>query len=178
MSTDKVINDQPKYINPYLGGVLLGLLIIVTVFITGRGLGASGAIKSAVVTTSSTVAPSATKANSYMGQFISDDHSPMFNWLVFESFGVLLGGLISGLIFGRVKKFRTDHGPKITSRKRWIIALIGGALFGIGSQFGRGCTSGAALSGSATFALGGVIVMFGIFGTGYAIAYFFRKLWI
>jgi uncharacterized membrane protein YedE/YeeE len=58
------------------------------------------------------------------------------------------------------------------------LAIIGGALFGLGSQFGRGCTSGAALSGTSTFALGGVIVMFGIFGTGYIIAYFFRKLWI
>ncbi|QGY43271.1 YeeE/YedE family protein [Maribellus comscasis] len=172
------MDNQPKYINPYLGGVLLGLLIIVTVFITGRGLGASGAIKSSVVTTANTISPESTKENAYMGQFVSDDHSPMYTWLVFESLGVFLGGLLSGIIFGRVKKFRTDHGPKITSRKRLIFALIGGALFGIGSQFGRGCTSGAALSGSATFALGGVIVMFSIFGTGYILAYFFRKLWI
>ncbi|MCG6186623.1 YeeE/YedE family protein [Maribellus maritimus] len=172
------MDNQPKYINPYLGGVLLGLLIIATVFITGRGLGASGAIKSSVVTTANTISPEGTKENAYMGQFVSDDHSPMYTWLVFESLGVFLGGLLSGIIFGRVKKFRTDHGPKITSRKRLIFALIGGALFGIGSQFGRGCTSGAALSGSATFALGGVIVMFSIFGTGYILAYFFRKLWI
>jgi uncharacterized membrane protein YedE/YeeE len=178
MSQENTVVSEPKYINPYLGGVLLGLLIIITVYITGRGLGASGAIKSAVVTTSNTISPSGTKANSYMGQFLADDHSPMYNWLVFESLGVLLGGLLSGLIFGRVGKFRTDHGPKITAKKRWILALIGGALFGIGSQFGRGCTSGAALSGSSTFALGGVIVMFGIFGTGYIIAYFFRKMWI
>lgn len=178
MSKNKTIDNQPKYINPYLGGVLLGLLILTTVFITGRGLGASGAIKSAVVTTSNTIAPAAAKANSYMGQFISDDHSPMYTWLVFESIGVLLGGLISGILFGRVKKFHTEHSPKITSKKRLIFALIGGMLFGIGSQFGRGCTSGAALSGTATFALGGVIVMFAIFGTGYVLAYFFRKLWI
>ena len=178
MKEKKSNNNEPKYINPYLGGVLLGLLILLTVYITGRGLGASGAIKSAVVTTSNTIAPSATKANAYMGQFISDDESPMYTWLVFESMGVLLGGLLSGLLFGRVGKFRTDHGPEITAQKRWIYALIGGALFGIGSQFGRGCTSGAALSGTATFALGGVIVMFGIFGTGYIIAYVFRKLWI
>ena len=178
MSKNKAVSNQPKYINPYLGGVLLGLLIILTVFITGRGLGASGAIKSAVVTTSNVISPSATQANEYMGKFISDDHSPMYTWLVFESVGVLLGGLLSGLLFGRVGKFRTDHGPKITAKKRWILAVIGGALFGIGSQFGRGCTSGAALSGTATFALGGVIVMFGIFGTGYIIAYFFRKFWI
>jgi len=178
MNKNKTIDDQPKYINPYLGGVLLGMLILLTVYITGRGLGASGAIKSAVVSTSNTIAPSATQANAYMGKFVSDDQSPMYTWLVFESLGVLLGGLLSGLIFGRVKKFRTDKGPNITNKKRWILALIGGALFGIGSQFGRGCTSGAALSGSATFALGGVIVMLGIFGTGYVIAYFFRKFWI
>ncbi|WP_347838861.1 YeeE/YedE thiosulfate transporter family protein [uncultured Draconibacterium sp.] len=178
MSSEKTTIQQPKYINPYLGGVLLGLLILVTVFITGRGLGASGAVKSAVVTTANTVAPNATEANAYMKQFVSDDHSPMYTWLVFESLGILLGGIFSGIVFGRMKKIRTDHGPRITSRKRLILAVIGGALFGIGSQFGRGCTSGAALSGSATFALGGVIVMFAIFGTGYAVAYFFRKLWI
>lgn len=178
MNVNNSAMNQPKYINPYLGGVLLGLLVLATVYITGRGLGASGSIKSVVVTTSNTIAPAATQANSYMGKFVSDDHSPMYTWLVFESLGVLLGGLFSGIVFGRIGKFRTDHGPKITAKRRWIYAIIGGALFGIGSQFGRGCTSGAALSGSATFALGGVIVMFGIFGTAYVIAYFFRKMWI
>lgn len=169
---------MPKYINPYLGGVLLGILIIITVFITGRGLGASGAIKSTVVTTANAFAPEQTKENAYMGRFVSDDSSPMYTWLVFESLGIFLGGLLSGILFGRVKGFRTDHGPRITSKKRLIFALIGGILFGIGSQFGRGCTSGAALSGTSTFALGGVIVMFSIFGTGYALAYVFRKMWI
>jgi len=178
MNTKNTTDNQPKYINPYLGGVLLGLLIIVTVFITGRGLGASGAIKSSVVTTAETITPELAKGNDYMNQFISDEHSPMYSWLVFESLGVLFGGLLSGVIFGRMRKPHVEHSPKITSKKRLFFALIGGALFGIGSQFGRGCTSGAALSGSATFALGGVIVMFAIFGTGYAMAYFFRKLWI
>jgi len=170
--------NQTNYINPYLGGVLLGLLVLLTVYITGRGLGASGAIKSTVVTTAQTITPEKAEGNAYMKQFISDDHSPMFNWLVFESLGVFLGGLLSGILFGRVKGFRIEHSPKITSRTRLIVATIGGMLFGIGSQFGRGCTSGAALSGTATFALGGVVVMFAIFGTGYAAAYFFRKLWI
>ena len=175
MNKDKAVINQPKYINPYLGGVLLGLLILATVYITGRGLGASGAIKSAVVTTANQISPERTGHNAYMSKFVTDDHSPMYTWLVFESLGVLLGGLLSGMLFGRVKKFRTDHGPQITSKKRWILAIIGGALFGLGSQFGRGCTSGAALSGTATFALGGVIVMFGIFGTGYIIE-FIREL--
>ncbi len=172
------MNYEPRYINPYLGGVLLGLLVLLTVFITGRGLGASGAIKSTVVTTAEALTPVKAKENAYTSQFISDDHTPLYTWLVFESIGIFIGGLLSGIIFGRVKKFRIEHNPKITGRRRLIFALIGGALFGLGSQFGRGCTSGAALSGTATFALGGVIVMFVIFGTGYAVAYFFRKLWI
>lgn len=178
MNTKNLQYEKPRYINPYFGGVLLGLLVLVTVYITGRGLGASGAIKSTVVATADLITPVQAKENAYMKPFISDDHSPMFNWLVFETLGVFFGGLLSGIVFGRVKKFRIEHSPKITSRNRLIFALLGGALFGIGSQFGRGCTSGAALSGSATFALGGVVIMFTIFGTGYAIAWFFRKLWI
>lgn len=178
MNTKTSKYEEPKYINPYLGGVLLGLLVLLTVYITGRGLGASGAIKSSVVTTAEVLTPVQAKENVYMKQFISDDHTPMYTWLVFESIGIFIGGLLSGVIFGRAKKFRNEHSPKISGKKRLIFAAIGGTLFGFGSQFGRGCTSGAALSGSATFALGGIVVMFAIFGTGYAAAYFFRKLWI
>ncbi len=171
-------NNETKYINPYLGGVLLGLLVLLTFYITGRGLGASGAVKDAVVTTADVITPKKAESNAYVSQSISGNHSAMYSWLVFESLGMFIGGLLSGVIFGRVKKLRVEHSPKISAKKRIIVALIGGALFGIGSRFGRGCTSGAALSGSATFSLGGVIVMFAIFGTGYAVARLFRKLWI
>lgn len=178
MNIHQSTDNEPKYINPYLGGVLLGLLVLLTVFVTGRGLGASGAIKSTVVTTAQVITPAQVKSNPYMNSFVSSEHSPMYTWLVFESIGIFIGGLLSGIIFGRVKKFRVEHSPKITSKKRLWFALAGGMLFGIGSQFGRGCTSGAALCGTATFAFGGVVVLFAIFGTGYAVAYFFRKLWI
>lgn len=178
MKVKTFTENQPNYLNPYFGGVLLGLLVLLTVFITGRGLGASGAVKSAVVTTAEAVTPTLAKENAYTSTFINDERSPMNNWLVFETFGILFGGLISGILFGRVKKPRTEHSPKISSKTRLIAALIGGALFGIGSQFGRGCTSGAALSGTGTFSFGGMIVMFAIFGSAYAFAWFFRKLWI
>jgi uncharacterized membrane protein YedE/YeeE len=56
--------------------------------------------------------------------------------------------------------------------------MIGGALFGFGSQLGRGCTSGAALSGMAIFSTGGILTMLSIFGGAYLFAYFFRKLWL
>jgi len=177
MNTNTNIST-PKYINPYFGGVLLGLLLLVTFFITGRGLGASGAVKSAVVTTVDKVAPVHAEESEFYSKFITDSQSPMFNWLVFESIGMFFGGLLSGAIFGRIGKFRVEKSPKITSKTRLIFAGIGGVLFGIGSQFGRGCSSGAALSGTGSFAFGGFLVMMFMFGTGYLFAWFFRKLWI
>ena len=169
---------KKRYMNPYLAGTMLGLVLLLAMFLSGRGLGASGAIKSAVVTTADVVTPKLAEANTYTSRFINDERSPMNNWLVFETFGILFGGLLSGILFGRLKKPRIEHSPKINSKTRLIAALIGGALFGIGSQFGRGCTSGAALSGTGTFSFGGMIVMFAIFGSAYAFAWFFRKLWI
>jgi len=82
------------------------------------------------------------------------------------------------VLFGRVKKLRVEHSPKITSKTRIIAAGLGGILFGFGSQLGRGCSSGAALSGTAAFSFGGLLVMVVLFGSGYVFAYFFRKLWI
>lgn len=167
-----------KYINPYLGGVLLGLVLLAANFISGRGLGASGAIKSVIVTATTTVAPTSAEKSEFIKEYQKGHTgSPMKNWLVFQMLGVVVGGFLSGAIAGRLK-FKVEHSPNITSRKRLVLALIGGILFGWGSQMGRGCTSGSALSGMAVLSLGGFITMMAIFGTGFALAYFFRKNWI
>ena len=165
------------YWNPYFGGFLLGILILFTFFITGRGLGASGAMKSGVVSIVDTVAPTHAENSDYYSKFISDDKSSMNNWLVLEAMGVLIGAFISGGLTDRIG-LRTQHSPKITSKRRLVFALSGGLLFGLGAQIARGCTSGAALSGMAVISTGGFITMLAIFGTGYLAAYFFRKNWI
>ncbi|MCK5678285.1 MAG: YeeE/YedE family protein [Flavobacteriaceae bacterium] len=169
--------NRHVYWNPYFGGFLLGLLIIATFYLTGRGLGASGAIKSGVVTMVHTVAPTHAENNAYYSKFIKKGESPMNNWLVFEALGVLLGAFLSGALTNRLK-LKVQHSPKISSRRRLIFALTGGLLFGLGAQIARGCTSGAALSGMAVLSVGGFITMLSIFGTGFMVAYFFRKNWI
>lgn len=167
-----------KYFNPYLGGVLLGLVLLAANFVSGRGLGASGAIKSTVVTVVSAVAPNhAANAKFYQEDALTHGEKPMKSWLVFQMLGVIAGGFLSGALAGRLK-LKVEHSPKITSKRRMIFALAGGVLFGFGSQLGRGCTSGSALSGMAVISLGGFITMAAIFGTAFALAYFFRKNWI
>jgi uncharacterized protein len=91
--------------------------------------------------------------------------------------GVIVGGFASGALAGRLK-LKVEHSPKIPSRRRLIFALLGGIFFGVGSQLGRGCTSGSALSGMAVLSFGGIITMMAIFGGAYALAWFFRKNWI
>ena len=169
---------KTKYLNPYVGGVLFGLVLLAANFVSGRGLGASGAIKSGVVSVITTIAPTASENTGFIKEFRqSHQGNPMKTWLVFEMLGVLVGGFISGAFAGRLK-LKVEHSPKITSRKRLLLALGGGVLFGLGSQLGRGCTSGSALSGMAVLSLGGFVTMMAIFGTAYAFAYFFRKNWI
>jgi uncharacterized membrane protein YedE/YeeE len=171
--------EDTKYMNPYLAGVLLGLLLLTTIYITGRGLGASGAIKSYAVAVVEAVAP-AHAASSEFYEDYGKSHgsgSPLMNWLVFEVTGVLIGAFLSGLIANRLK-FGLEKGPHSTTNIRIAGAFAGGLLWGIGSQLGRGCTSGAALSGMAVMSFGGIITMFAIFAGAYAFAYFFRKLWI
>ncbi len=174
---EKKQQNRHVYWNPYFGGFLLGLLIIFTFYLTGRGLGASGALKSGVVTMVHTIAPTYAENNIYYSKFIKEGKSPMNNWLVFEGIGMLLGAFLSGAFTGRLK-LKVQHSPKITSRRRLVFALGGGLLFGLGAQIARGCTSGAALSGMAVLSTGGFITMLAIFGTGYLVAYFFRKNWI
>lgn len=170
-------NNRHIYWNPYFGGFLLGLLIIFTFYITGRGLGASGAVKSGVVTVVNKVSPEHTENNAYYSKFLPSSGSPMNNWLVFEALGVILGAFLSGALTGRIQ-WRTQHSPKISINRRWFYAFVGGLLFGFGAQIARGCTSGAALSGISVMATAGFISMLSIFGTGYLVAYFFRKNWI
>ncbi len=156
----------------------MGLTLLAAIFITGRGLGASGAAKSFAVASVEIIAPDHAENSEYYKSY-SESHegNPLKSWLVFEIFGVLIGGFISGIISNRIN-FKIEHGPNTRPNIRLVAAVIGGILFGVGAQFGRGCTSGSALSGMAVLSLAGFISMMFIFGAGYMFAYFFRRLWI
>ena len=170
--------ENKQYMNPFIAGILLGLLLLLTIFITGRGLGASGAIKSAVIEVEKTVVPAHTENMKFYEEYdASHSDNPLKSFLVFEIIGALIGAFFSGMISNRLK-FTLEKGNQITSKTRIAMAILGGALFGFGAQLGRGCTSGAALSGMGVFSTAGILTMFAIFGGAYAFAYFFRKLWL
>ena len=165
------------YMNPYLAGVGLGLVLLASFVVMGRGLGASGAFSSACAVAVDAIAPGHAASNSFWKEYLeSGVGHPLKEWLVFEVLGVLAGGFVSGLLGRRVRR-TVEKGPRISSRGRFAFAFVGGALMGIGAKLGRGCTSGQALTGGALLSAGGWVFMMMVFAGGYGVAWLFRRQW-
>src|SRR5512133_3577579 len=168
---------KSKYMNPYIAGTMLGLVLLSAMFLSGRGLGASGGLKYCVVSLVGAIDKPHAEQSAFYSKYFENEQKPLANWLTLVIFGVLAGGFISGAVSKRLK-FKIEKGPRITSVKRLIFAFIGGMFFVYGAQLARGCTSGAALSGMAVLSVAGFVTMIAIFGSAYLFAWFFRKNWI
>ncbi len=166
--------ERPPW-NPYLAGIALGLVLLATFLVFGRGLGASGTANRLALTLVSVLAPEHAAANPAIAA-IRAHGPPLQNWLCFEVLGVLLGGLLGAATAGRLR-FRVMRGPRIGVPGRLALALTGGALMGFAARIARGCTSGQALSGGAVFSVHSWIFMLAVFAGGYAMAWFVRREW-
>lgn len=169
--------ETKPYVHPYVGGLLLGLVLFGAFFITGNGLGASGGINRIIVLIEDAIYPAHIDRTAYLASMAGGESNPLDSWVVFVTFGLLVGGFTSGLLNGRLD-ITTNKGPQISVKKRWMWAFIGGALMGYGARLARGCTSGQALSGGAVLSVGSWAFMFAVFGGAYVLAYFVRKLWL
>jgi uncharacterized membrane protein YedE/YeeE len=170
------VSRAKPYMNPYLAGTLLGIVLFLAFFITGSGLGASGGLNRLLVYVQNGINPEHIDQVAYLLKMAGGNTNPLDSWIVFLTVGTVFGGLISGLL-GRRMKFETNKGPQINNGTRWIMAFIGGAFMGYGARLARGCTSGQALSGGAVLSVGSWAFMFAVFAGAYALAYFFRKFW-
>lgn len=164
------------YVHPYLGGILLGLVLFATFFLTGNGLGASGGMNRIIVLFQDVIAPAHIDRTPYLAAMAGGETNPLDSWVVFVTIGLFFGGAVSGWLNHRSKP-ETERGPHTPVKVRWVFAFIGGTLMGFGARMARGCTSGQALSGGAVLSVGSWAFMFAVFAGGYALAYFVRRLW-
>ncbi|MFA3782672.1 YeeE/YedE thiosulfate transporter family protein [Melioribacteraceae bacterium 4301-Me] len=170
--------EAKPYSNPYLVGFGLGLVLLATFVIMGRGLGASGAMSSIVAVTVDKLSPEYASQNSFFKNYLGDGTTnPLKDWLVFEVLGVFVGGFISALLAGRIKR-TVEKGPHISTSLRLVFAFVGGSFMGFGAMLARGCTSGQALTGGALLNLGSWVFMLMVFAGAYAMAYFIRRQWL
>ena len=171
-----VRREAAPYASPYLAGVGVGVVLLLSFVLMGRGLGASGAFSSVVTAAVDATAPSHAASSSFYSRYLTDNANPLKDWLVFEIIGVVIGGLLSGWLAGRVR-WTTERGPAISDRRRLVNAFAGGALMGVGAKLARGCTSGLGLTGGATLSVGSWLFVIAAFAGAYAAAPLLRKAW-
>ena len=164
------------YLNPYVAGVGLGLVLVACFVLTGQGLGAVGAFANAASVLVDSVAPHKAAANTYFQGYLQA--GPAWSaWIVVEVLGVALGGAASAWLNGRFK-IEVVRGPNTGKGQRLGSAVAGGALMGAGAVLACGCTSGLALSGGAMLSVGSWAFMIAVFVAGYAAMPLFRRLWL
>jgi uncharacterized protein len=176
-STREGARKPAAYTNPYVAGAGLGIVLLATYVLMGRGLGASGAFSSVVSWLVVLIAPEHAHANEhFQGYLDAGLGHPLKAWLVFEVVGVILGGFLSGLLAGRLSR-TVEKGPRISVGGRLGFAFLGGALMAVGAKLARGCTSGQALSGGSTLNAGSWAFMMMVFAGAYTLAWVMRREW-
>ena len=159
--------------NPYVAGAFLGVVLFAAFFLTGHGLGASGGLARAVTGVMNTIMPDHVRTSQYLSRYAS---SPLQHWIIPLLLGLVLGAFLSGKQAGRCR-LETLRGPHTSKTTRWMMAFAGGSIAGFGARLARGCTSGQALTGGATLAVGSWAFMLAAFAGGYLVAWFVRKQW-
>ena len=168
---------QPRaYWNPYVAGVLLGVVLLATYAVTGRGLGATGAFGAVAAWLADLVAPGHAAGNVAHARYWNDG-APLASWTLFLLAGAFAGALVSGVAGGRVR-VGVERGPRVTDGQRLAFAFAGGFVAAWGAKIAKGCTSGQALTGGAIFNVGSLVFMLAVFASAYALAYVVRKEWL
>ena len=161
--------------NPYLAGAGLGVVLLASFVVMGRGLGASGAFNSLLAWLVGLVSPDHAAGNTVYADYLGDGH-PLKAWLVFLVVGLFFGALASAWLAHRAAVV-VERGPRAGIPVRLGLAFVGGALAGVGAKLALGCTSGQALTGGALLNAGSWTFMLMVFAGGYGAAWFVRKQW-
>ncbi len=171
----EVVMKKRAFWSPYVSGVVLGLTLLATFTVAGRGLGASGAFSLAAAVGLHAAAPEHAGSLSYFSQYL-DSPAPLLNWNLFLIIGVFFGALAGALISGTFR-VQLDRNAAMSAGSRLLTAFSGGIILGLAARLARGCTSGVALTGGAELALSGWVFVISMFATGFLFAATFRRFW-
>lgn len=173
---DTAVRGARALWNPYLAGALLGVVLLLSYLVAGRGLGATAAFSAVAAALTGLVAVDAVQASAVHARFWNDG-APLANWTLFLLLGAALGAFLSGWQGGRLG-LRIERGPRIGDGTRLALAFSGGFVVAFGARLAKGCTSGQALSGGALLNAGSLVFMLAVFASAYALAWFVRKEWL
>lgn len=157
--------ERGRYWNPYLAGALSGLVLIGSVWVTGKFFGASTTfVRSAGMIEKSFAA----ERVAGMDYFIKE--TPMVDWQWMFVIGIFFGASFAAKMSDTYRlqsipdMWKSRFGPGII--KRAVVAFIGGGIAMFGARLADGCPSGHGLSGSVQLAMSGFIALICFFAGG------------
>jgi len=160
---------ENKSWNPYVAGALAGLLLVFSVWFTGKYVGASTTFVRSAGYIEMLFDAEKVAAMEYFKKEI-----PKIDWQFLFVTGIFFGSLIAS---ATSKSFRLQAVPPMwegrfgpSKAKRAIVAFMGGAVAMFGARLADGCPSGHGLSGSLQLAVSGYIALICFFIGGIIVA--------
>jgi uncharacterized membrane protein YedE/YeeE len=166
---------EAKGWSPYLAGALVGVLAILSVYLTttllGKSmyLGASTTFVRAAGFLIGEVDPIYVADNAY---YVKE--KVIVDWQFMMIVGILIGAFIASKMDGSFKmeavppEWEARFGGSI--KKRAIAAILGGAVMMIGARMADGCPSGHGLSGMMQMSVSSYVALAFFFGCGAIVA--------
>lgn len=161
--------------SPYAVGIGIGVLSWVTFILSDKPIGCSTAFTRTSGMIERLFRGRKVLDKEYYKQFV-----PEVDWEWMLVIGIVIGAFLSAKLSGDFAldwvpaKWEATFGAAPVAR--WIVALMGGVLMGLGARWAGGCTSGHGISGSLQLAVSGWLAAMGFFAGGIVMAMFIFKV--
>ncbi|MCX7758358.1 MAG: YeeE/YedE family protein [bacterium] len=159
---------KERVLNPYIGGILVGILAILVVYLTTVLIG-----DTKFFGTSTTFVKMAGLIEKFFVHDLSNQYYEKvkltIDWQFMFVIGIFLGALISSILSG---SFRIELVPPIFRERfgnnfilRAVFAFVGGFFVAFGARLADGCPSGHGLSGMMQLSLGSLLAVIVFFSS-------------
>jgi uncharacterized membrane protein YedE/YeeE len=172
----KGIDMGKRYWNPYIAGAICGIILILSVIISGKYFGASTSFPRMASVVEQWIGIDPSQFEYYTVKDGKYGPTSLPNWQLLFLVGIFIGALVPTLLS---KSFKMSYVPSMwisrfgNSRwKRGLVAFIGGFIAIIGVRLAGGCPSGHGLSGLAQLSISGFLAMIFFFVGGVVVARF------
>lgn len=156
--------------SPHIVGVGIGILSWLAFLVSDHPLGVSTAYARTSGLIGSCFLGNKVKENAYYKKFV-----PKVDWEWMLVLGLFFGALVSAALSG---DFHIEWVPPMWAGAfgaspvvRWLVALAGGFLVGVGSRWAGGCTSGHGISGTLQMVVSSWVALACFFAAGVITAF-------
>ena len=148
--------------SPYTVGIGIGVLSWLSFMLSDKPIGCSTAFSRTSGMVERLFRGSKVAEKPYYKKF-----TPTVDWEWMLVIGILVGAFLSAQLSG---EFRATWIPQLWASSfgsgigmRWLVALVGGVLIGLGARWAGGCTSGHGISGTLQLAASSWLAVMGFF---------------